>query len=279
LKILFLGLTKAQYIYFKRLSSNLKCQSKVIFFPSLYISIDGFRLLKLINTEPILNLKFKEVDIKYKNSFYNKLYKLLLKFQIVWFILFIYRYLQRYNPEFLAIWNGKKFHQQLALEVIKILDIKPIFFENGVMPDTTTLDCKGVNASNSIPRDIEFFKNLKYRNIQLPKELIERKPKNIDIKLNQKIPKEYIFIPFQVAYDTQITQHSPWIENMFELFDIIKDISKEIDINFVIKEHPSDRISIYDKLYQKAGDKIIFSSQNTQTLIQNAKAVVTINLL
>jgi len=40
-------------------------------------------------------------------------------------------------------------------------------------------------------------------------------------------------------------------ENMFDLFDILKDISKEIDINFVIKEHPSDRISIYDKLYQR----------------------------
>jgi len=276
-KILFLSLTKAQYIYFKNLHKNLNCTSKVIFFPSIFISLNGFKILKNIDTETILELKFREVDIKYRNYLHNVIYKRLLKFQTIWFILYIYRYLKLYNPKFIALWNGKKFHQQLAIEVAKVLDIKPIFFENGVLPNTTTLDFKGVNASNSTPRDIEFFKKLEFKNIKLPNRLEDREPKRELIDSNIELPNRYIFVPFQVAYDTQIIQHSPWIEDMFRLFEIVESISKQIDIPFVIKEHPSDRVSNYKKLYKRANRNIIFSSANTQELIQNAEAIITIN--
>ena len=277
MKILFLSLTKAQYIYFKKLNKTLNCTSKVIFFPSIFISLRGLKILKEIDTDNILKLKFKEVDIKYQNQLHNTLYKIVLRFQLIWFTLYIYRYLKLYNPKFLALWNGKKFHQQLAVEVAKILNIQPIFFENGVLPNTTTLDFKGVNASNSIPRDINFFKKLKFKNIKLPTQLEKRESKRKLTNLNIKIPDKYIFVPFQVAYDTQIIHHSPWIKDMFELFEIVEDISKKIDTPFVIKEHPSDRVSNYKKLHKRGNKNIIFSSANTQDLIQKAEAIITIN--
>jgi len=96
-------------------------------------------------------------------------------------------------------------------------------------------------------------------------------------QFNTKLPEEYIFIPFQVAYDTQIIQHSPWIRDMVELFEIIEWLSGQLNIVFVIKEHPSDRVSDYTLLYKKATNRIKFSSQNTQTLIENATAIMTIN--
>jgi len=276
-KILFLGLTKAQYIYFKKLNRNLNCTSKVIFFPSIFISFRALKVLKKINIKSALNIKFFEVDIKYKNRFHNILYKIFLRFEAIWFLMSIYFYLEKYKPEFLALWNGKKFHQRLALEVAELFNIKPLFFENGVMPNTTTLDLKGVNASSSIPRDIEFFKKLKYSKINLPTTLIERKSKKKRVEIGEKLPSRYIFVPFQVSYDTQILQHSPWIGSMFELFDIIEWLSERLDIAFVIKEHPSDRVSNYKSLYARRGEKIFFSLENTQKLIQNATAVVTIN--
>ncbi len=277
MRLLFYSLTKSQYRYFKKLSNSLRLESRVIFFPSLNISLDGLKLLKKIDTKSILDIKIKEINIKYNSTIYKLLYKYLLKLQIPWVTMNIYKELKEYRPNYLVLWNGKKFHQALTLEVAKILDIKPIFFENGVLPNTTTMDFKGVNASNSLSKDIEFYKNLEYKDRELPKVLEIRVSKKEKKEFNSKLPKRYIFIPFQVSYDTQIIQHSPWIEDMFELFDIVEYLSKRLDIVFIIKEHPSDRVSNYNSLYQKTDKNIRFSSENTQTLIENSLAVLTIN--
>jgi capsular polysaccharide export protein len=277
MRLLFFSLTKRQYRYFNNLSNNLKTESRVIFFPNLNLSLKAIKLLKKIDSKPILDIKLREIEVKYPNSLHKALYKLVLKVQIPWVIMSIYKSLESYKPNYIVLWNGKKFHQALALEVAKEFNIGAIFFENGVLPNTTTMDFKGVNASNSLPRDIEFYKNLKYKSRKLPSSLEVRVSKDKKREFKTKLPKEYIFIPFQVAYDTQIIQHSPWIENMYEFFDIIEYLSKRLDINFVIKEHPSDRVSDYSTLYKRANSRVIFSSENTQTLIQNAKAVMSIN--
>ena len=277
MKLLFFSLTKNQYRYFNKLSNNLNFKSKVIFFPNLNLSFKGLKLLKTIDTKSILDIKLKEIDVKYKNTFYKFLYKRLLEFQIPWVVMSIYKELENYKPKYLVLWNGKKFHQALALEVAKVLNIEPIFFENGVLPNTTTMDFKGVNASNSISRDIEFYKNLIYKEKALPKNLEVRVSKEKRREFNSKLPKKYIFVPFQVAYDTQIIQHSPWIKDMFDFFTIIEFLAKELSLIFIIKEHPSDRVSDYSLLHQKANNNIRFSSENTQTLIENAEAILTIN--
>ncbi len=75
------ALTKGQYRYFRDLTKNLKFWSKVIFFPNLYISPRGLKLLKNIDTKAILKQKFKEVDIKYPNPVHKFLYKKLLQFK------------------------------------------------------------------------------------------------------------------------------------------------------------------------------------------------------
>ncbi len=277
MKLLFFALTKRQYRYFKRLSINLNFKSKIIFFPSLKLDFNGLKLIKDIDTEAILDIKLKEIEIKYQNKIHRALYKILLQIEIPWVIMVIYRELKRFKPDYLVLWNGKKFHQALALEVAKSLNIKSIFFENGVLPNSTTMDFKGVNASNSIVRDIEFYRKLDYRDIKLPKNLEVRVSKRKREIFKTTLPKRYIFIPFQVAYDTQIIQHSPWIRDMFQFFELIEWLSKRIDIPFIIKEHPSDRVSDYSTLYKRVGKNIIFSSENTQILIENSLAVMTIN--
>ena len=277
MRLLFFALTKRQYRYFKKLSINLKFKSKIIFFPSLKLDLNGLKVIKDIDIKSILDIKFKEIEIKYSNKIHRALYKILLQIQIPWVIIVIYRELNRFKPDYLILWNGKKFHQALALEVAKYLNVKSIFFENGILPDTTTMDFKGVNASNSMVRDIEFYRELDYKDIKLPKNLEIRVSNRKREIFNTPIPKRYIFIPFQVAYDTQIIQHSPWIRDMFQFFDLIEWLANRIDISFVIKEHPSDRVSNYNKLYNRAGKNIIFSSENTQKLIENSLAVITIN--
>ncbi len=277
MRLLFFALTKRQYRYFKKLSVNLDFKNRLIFFPSLKLDLNGLKLIKDIDTKSILDIKLKEIEVKYSNRIHRGLYKILLQIEIPWVIMVVYRELKRFKPNYLVLWNGKKFHQALALEVAKKLNVKSIFFENGVLPNTTTMDFKGVNASNSMVRDIEFYRKLNYGDIKLPQNLEVRVSKRKREVIKTSLPVRYIFVPFQVAYDTQIIQHSPWIRDMFQFFEVIEWLSKRIDIPFVIKEHPSDRVSNYSELYKRAGKNIIFSSENTQRLIENSVAVMTIN--
>lgn len=278
--ILFFAVNSHQLKYFKKLVDNLPFKSKLIYFPNFFISLKGLDIIKQIDKEKIIKRAYTEVDIKYKNrlSLYRFLYKKILNIQFLWTTLFIYQFTKKYHPTYIAVWNGKKFHQSIAIEIAKKSNIKSIFFENGILPNTTTIDFKGVNATNSLPKNINFYKKLNYKNKKLPVNLENRKIQNkTKIFFDTNVPKEYIFIPFQVAYDTQIIDHSLWIKNMFDFFYIIKKLSNNIDIHFLIKEHPSDRLSNYKSLYKETTKKVNFINISTQTLIENAKAIITIN--
>lgn len=278
MKLLFFSVTKHQYRYFETLKKYLDGSSKHLFFPNLSFSIEGFGYTKQLKLTDVIAIKFKEIDSKYTNLVTKFFYKLLLKLQVPWIVSSVYAQLKRHKPDFLIVWNGKKFHQAIAVEIAKDLNIQPVFFENGVLPNTTTMDFKGVNASNSVPRDPSFFEHMQFKEDQkLPQILQVREAKTKKKTFDTSLPERYIFVPFQVAYDSQIIQHSPWIKDMFELYEIIEWLSGRIDIPFVIKEHPSDRVSDYTSLHQKENKNIIFSSHNTQELIENAECVMTIN--
>jgi len=277
MKLFFFAVTKHQHKYFKKLSKHLPYEGINLFFPSLQVRFKMFTLRKKLNLQYILKLKEKELMVKYQNSLHRWVYFQFLKLQMPILSSTIYHYLKQFKPSYLVVWNGKKFHQAVAIEVAKSMDIPIIYFENGVLPDTTTMDFEGVNASNSLLRESHFYKSLDYKEVMLPKQLSVRVSKKKKVLFDTDLPEQYIFVPFQVAYDTQILQHSPWIKNMVELFTIIEWLSIQCDIPFVIKEHPSDRVSDYRNLYKLVNNKVIFSSENTQTLIQNSTAVMTIN--
>ncbi len=278
MKLLFFSVTKHQYRYFKLLKENLPCESRHIFFPTWRICLKGFYVVKKVDFTPIFSLKHKELDAKYKNRLHKALYKILLKLQAPWVVVSVYGEIVKSNPDIVCLWNGKKFHQAIVVEVAKIVGKKVLFFENGLLPNSTTMDFKGVNASNSVPREVGFFRELHFdKSKKLETTLQVRNSKKQKRSFGTILPKRYIFVPFQVAYDTQIIQHSPQIKDMRALFDMIELISKDVDISFVFKEHPSDRVSDYSDLHKKTNQKLLFCSENTQQLIENAEAVLTIN--
>ncbi|MEA3512404.1 MAG: hypothetical protein U9R37_02285 [Campylobacterota bacterium] len=278
MKLFYFSVTKHQYKYFNKLKDNLPFDSIHKFFPNLSVSIDGFLYFKNIDVKDIYELKFKEIDKKYKSVIKKTLYKSFLKLQAPWVVSVTYKTIKSYNPDFVVLWNGKKFHQAIVEKVSKSLDKRCIYFENGVLPDTTTIDFVGVNATASISREYSFYKNLNFTDKEtLSKNIISRVSKNKAKNSVVKLPDNYIFVPFQVGYDSQIMSHSPWIEDMYEFFEIVEYLSKKIDLKFVIKEHPSDRVNDYSSLYKRVNDNIFFTSQNTQMLIEKSSAVLTIN--
>lgn len=277
MKLLFFAVTKKQYHYFNKLHHHLSYPSAIYFFPSLRLSLHRENHLSKKEQKEILEKKFQEITIKYPQKTVRFFYKILLKIEFHWISSVLLFAIQKEKPTHMIVWNGQKFHQEIASLLAKKHHIQNIFFENGLLPNTTTMDFKGVNAKNSLSKSPSFYLNYPLLNHSLPHQLEIRKPYKKQKIIHQKLPDEYIFVPFQVAYDTQVLQHSPWIQSMFQLFELLQWLSKSIQIPFVIKEHPSDRVSNYTSLYKKTNQNIHFSSENTQYLIENATAIITIN--
>ena len=183
-----------------------------------------------------------------------------------------------------AIWSGYKFSQRIASLAANKLGMKVAYFENGLMPGTTTLDDKGINYCNSLPRTADFYKSMTLSPTSLPQKLLKR-----DTDINKKVvgelvelPQRYVFVPFQVNIDSQILVHSPWIKGMKQLFKILLAVWEGIQdeqLSLVIKEHPSCSDSYEEeRLIAASHSRILFANlNNTQELINQAQAVVTIN--
>ncbi|WP_373074043.1 hypothetical protein [Sulfurimonas sp.] len=181
----------------------------------------------------------------------------------------------------MLLWNGGKFRQLIAIEIAKLKNIHVYYYENGLLPNTLVLDPSGINFENSLSRDVKFYES--YENDkELPKELVPRATRHVE-KFNSdkatELPSEYIFVPFQVDYDTQIIKNSPWVKNMRELFSVIENTAKNSHQNFVLKEHPSSGIN-YPDLHKRVKNIPNMSFQNgysTQELIEKSIAVITVN--
>ncbi|ASP38181.1 capsular biosynthesis protein [Bacterioplanes sanyensis] len=179
-----------------------------------------------------------------------------------------------------GLWSGMKWRQKMVRKLLETTATRLIFFENGAFPNTTTVDERGVNYASSIPRDAHFYRQLNIAAEQLPAQLTERKPRKgaLAKEEQQELPPRYVFVPFQVDSDTQIVEYSPWINNMEQLHQLLSRVLQQCEqpLVFVVKEHPSSK-NDYRHLHQ-AHDSIRFYNQaNTQVLIEQADAVLTIN--
>ena len=257
--ILFFAHNSHQERYFNILSKNLPFKSKVIRVT--------FSFCKAKNID--ISYKIKEIENKSNSLFYKQF----IKFQAPLIYCFYKNAIKKYNPKMVAVWNGIKYPQFMLTNLAKEMNLKTIFFENGFLPDTTQADCKGINALNSVPRDKTFYEKLEYYKKPLPDKLIPRNPvrklKGDEVDLD----RNYVFVPFQVNYDSQIIKFSP-IKSMQKFYNLINQIAPLFNFDFIIKVHPSDKTT-YSNL--KSNKNIIFATNPTDELIKNAKAVITIN--
>lgn len=278
--ILLIATSKSRLKYFTKIKENTNLNIKIKSNPfSLNIS-NYFFIKNKINIEKVIKEKKRELKIKYSNKksyvfFYNLYLKLITPFIVSEYT----SYLKKEKVDIIGFWNGKKFPESLGVEIAVFFNVKTLFFENGLFPNTTVLDFNGVNATNSIPREYSFYQNYHKTSI-IPKKLETRKELAKRIKEDIFIPKDYLFIPFQTNFDTQIIYHSNWINNMETLFNLIYQLSKKLKIYCLLKEHPSDRLMDYTYLHNKSKNNpylFFANSIKTQNLIENASAIITIN--
>lgn len=194
-----------------------------------------------------------------------------------------YSAIKRHRAQHMVIWNGLKFRQCIAIAAAEAQHVNCLYMENGLLPGMTTLDNKGINFRNSVPRSDSFFTLLDSQNFQTG--LIEQLSLPLRNQFTDKpssLPEDYIFIPFQVNTDSQVILFSPWIKDMVDLVSHFDQISQLLGTdmpNIVFKPHPACDQK-YDGLiqqYQKH-TKLHFDTETpTPVLIQHAASVVTIN--
>lgn len=279
--IVFISNNRKKHRYFSILSDSFTLNTKVkklnIDFNPAYYYRYKKQISHIINES--LNHKYKEIDLKYKqNTIFKNLYKFYIKaitpFIASWSIK------QILKADAIAIWNGQRFPENLIMGIANHFNKKTVYFEVGFFPNTTVIDPKGVNYKNSLPRNIDFYKNYPIKENTFPKKLNKR---NHLIKRRLEyvqLPEKYIFVPFQTSFDTQIVYNSPWIKSMPELFNIIEKIAVSTKTKFIFKEHPHERDFTYEELHKRAEScpYIQFANANeTDELIKNAEAVITIN--
>ncbi len=278
--ILFFAASREQFGYFSQLKKHMALASAVVRSKeALWPSFQALFEIGRFRPEEIIALKLKEKQQKRPlGSLASAGYRLLLTLEVYWAFLRYYRVLAASGATLLAVWNGHKLPQAVAIKAAGVLGMEVVYFENGLFPHTTTVDFQGINYCNAIPRERSFFEKLEFDDgVALPNRLVAREANNREkFALGDvTLPERYIFVPFQVDHDTQIILHSPWITDMEMLFETIQALPRQI--RFVLKEHPS-AIRDYGYLHARCHENVMFAnSVDTQTLIENAEAVMTIN--
>ena len=277
----FISNNKKKYAYFEKLSKFLNIKSNV---KKLSISINlilFFQYKRRLSSsiQNAIQKKIYEINLKYKNRiFFKNFYKLYVYFITPFIVSWAIKIIKKSRA--IAIWNGQRFPENLIMDIAKYFNKKIIYFEVGFFPNTIVIDPKGVNFFNSVPRNINFYKNYSIKEETFPRK-INKREHLIKRKLEYiKLPEKYIFVPFQTSFDTQIVYNSPWIKSMPMLFEIIEQIANKTHINFILKEHPHERDFTYEELHKRAENNpfIKFANGNeTNELIKNAEAIITIN--
>lgn len=284
MKILYFAVTRLQERYYDQLSRNIDCYGRVVHHSRLKAL--GYLRPETPVKEAIewgVETEMAMIAAKRRSwgtGWLGKIFRTLL---IARGYLQAYRYdrlLEQERPDIVVLWNNRKSRQALMASLALQRGIRPVYFENGLLPDSTTMDWRGVNFDNSLPREADFYASYGSEQKDLPSYLVSR-----EAEMGKKapgsgctLPEKFVFAPFQVDYDSQIVIHSPWIRTMEAFAETLIEAAEGSGYTVVFKEHPSSEVS-YSLLKQRiAGKNILFANDcPTQELIERSSGIVTVN--
>ena len=219
--------------------------------------------------------------------------------RILRFTLFanIYRaYIQRYaaavaadvraeigTKQFDSYWinNGNRLPMSAISHVANELRMPCIHVEKGLLPKTLCIDLKGVNARNSLPRAATFY--LPYADQAAPYKGFERIP---DVKTkrsyngyDQALPEQFIFVPLQINYDTQMILHGGRLSTVEDFFrNILAAARQKPHMSFIVKEHPLSKDYLDRRFKKSLPTNVQFRNElQTYTLLRRSTAVIMVN--
>lgn len=293
-------MTKAKYLFISRKSSHYRYYQKLVAHlgeEAQLAQLKGFVLPRLsywakvneLDIDDLVDVHMRRKEVRHpsiKNKpWLNKIVRKFYTFREAARASYYFQLFAQHPCQTVILWNGMKQPNRTPYVVAKAAGKNTQLFENGLLPNTTTLDQNGVNALNSVPREAEFYRRWQGKVTPEEKQLVVRAAHKQRRTSEQVVtlPERYVFVPFQVPNDTQVVCHSPWISSMEAFFQALERaqafLQQQTDwqaFKFVIKEHPSWPRS-FSQLHNKNSNIIFANDNNTQELIENSIAVVTLN--
>ena len=268
------AVTRLQFNYFQKLNKAFNQSKNRVLYKNLgTVSLSRIPLKEILKiVDSFIYEKKNSVKHKNKKYLFFMVYRHIKTIDAIWNYWRYCSAIKKKSIIYMIMWNGLKY-KQLIMRLAAIEHGVHIFFmENGLIPGMTTIDHKGVNYQNSVPRSPDFF----LENFRANDNKIRIKDKN-----KNKSKSKYIFIPFQVNTDSQIVKFSPWIKDMRMLTEVITSLSPYLpdEYSIVFKTHPKCPENYEDLINSFKGNRQISFKNNTETniLIKNADIVCTVN--
>lgn len=188
-------------------------------------------------------------------------------------------------PRVVFVWNAERGRGRALARAARDLGIALLVFEHAPISGRLTIDPVGVNARSSVPRAPGFFRKWaeEHRAVDWRRHaqtLVARRPVKPVVSAPVQIPENYIFLPLQVATDTQILLNGRWVPSIHEmLLASIRQIPRLPEgWALVVKEHPSCRTRNADVLREHAQPGLVVSeAEDTFALVRCARGVLTLN--
>ncbi|GLQ35433.1 hypothetical protein GCM10007939_17160 [Amylibacter marinus] len=204
------------------------------------------------------------------------------------------RYFSAHRGQTALSWNGLKGSRRAFMMGAQDAGARCLYVEHAPLPGKLSLDRQGLNYTNSLPRNADFY-------IRWAKEhrgtidLHWRKAKqNITARkaragyqsgLTDTLSKDerFVFIPLQVPSDTQIRVFGGWVQSVENMLDVLARSAAHLPEGWHlrIKEHPSSDVSFGVMLREMAenshGRIRVDNQTDTFEQVEKSGAVLTIN--
>ena len=166
------------------------------------------------------------------------------------------RYFERNRNTVALCWNGLNSSRRAFVEGAKRAGAGTVLFELSPFIGRVTVDTKGVNFLNSLPRSADFYLHWQALNpaesgrwMVVRDSIVSRrqsKNKNVqqvmaDIPSNER---PYIFVPLQVQSDSQIRLFGGLVESMTHFVQLLNEYASHLPLGWTlrIKEHPTSKM-------------------------------------
>ena len=202
------------------------------------------------------------------------------------------RYFEKHPDAGALCWNGLNGSRRVFIEAARHAGAHVVIFESAPLPGRLTIDTKGVNFANSLPRNSQFYINWQLKNpqhqhswISVRQSIVSRmSSKNKNVKQltcsDTTLDQPYIFVPLQVQTDTQIKVFGGCIKSVEDFVCLLDKYATELPHGWVlrVKEHPSSPVPYrLDELIKNRSRWVVDNTTDTMQLVRHSKAVVTVN--
>lgn len=219
-----------------------------------------------------------------------------LKYRLIWAQYnWSRRYFTRHPGDLAMCWNGLTGSRRAFMEGARDAGAARLFAELAPFPGRVTLDPRGVNALNSVPRRAQAFADWAGDDPQRRSEAWRALGENLTARTSRRADVgqgagaalgeagNFLFVPLQVPNDSQITLFAGWVKSVEGMLEALADAARNLPDGWSIriKEHPSARASLAEALQRvlaRAGGRLVVDNQSdTFEQVRASRGVITIN--